>query len=83
MGSEMCISERCRVDGCKAGWFTIALDDDGGWDPKVFNIISDFWDQYTGASLILIDIHMDLSSEPRQCDLEARKILQNLTLIHI
>lgn len=66
------------ADGCKAGWFTIALTENAEWEVDVFPDVFRLWDAYSDASAILIDILVglrDKSSEERRCDIEARKLL--------
>ena len=66
------------IDGCKAGWFTVALSKHNLYEIDVFRDIKSLWDKYKGAALMLIDIPIGLSdkgSQERVCDLEARKLL--------
>ncbi len=66
------------VDGCRAGWFAIALTQDGRWKTKVFPNISILWKTCRNASLILLDVPIGLKEsgpEERCCDKEARKLL--------
>lgn len=65
------------VDGCKAGWFFIALGDSGHTSGVVPDA-STLLELHSSAELILIDIPIGLRSEgkmERLCDLEARKVL--------
>ncbi len=66
------------VDGCKAGWFIVSLDDKDEFKIDIFSDIHALWDIYSGSSSILIDIPIGLPGgniTNRKCDLEARKIL--------
>jgi predicted RNase H-like nuclease len=66
------------ADGCRAGWFVIALNKNGQWQTEVFPNISALWERYREASLILIDVPIGLKekgAEERRCDKEARRIL--------
>lgn len=66
------------VDGCKGGWFAIALTENGDPEPKCFRNISELWNKYKKASIILIDIPIGLRDEgnkERKCDKEAREKL--------
>jgi predicted RNase H-like nuclease len=65
------------VDGCRAGWLAITLDDET-WRAEVFASIDGLWDALYDASLILIDMPIGLPSEDtpiRECDYVARKLL--------
>lgn len=66
------------VDGCKAGWFTVCLTEDKGWQVDVSPDISSLWNQCHQASVILIDVPIGLregGTQERLCDTEARKLL--------
>lgn len=66
------------VDGCKAGWISISIEDEN-WEVKLFSNIEDVWCHYRTASVILIDVPIGLKetgNKERLCDLEARKILR-------
>lgn len=68
------------VDGCKAGWFAVRIEDGGrgeygaGVFPTVADLLASPWGD---ASLILIDIPIGLpdSRGERACDKEARALL--------
>ncbi len=65
------------VDGCRAGWLAITLEDDT-WRAEVFATIDDLWEALYDSSLILIDMPIGLPSENipiRECDYVARKLL--------
>jgi predicted RNase H-like nuclease len=65
------------VDGCRAGWLAITLDDET-WRAEVFASIDGLWDALYDASLILVDMPIGLPSEDtpiRECDHVARKLL--------
>lgn len=66
------------VDGCKKGWFAVKLSEQGDWEVKRFDHISELWKYYKDATLILIDIPIGLPHriiKVRSCDREARKLL--------
>jgi predicted RNase H-like nuclease len=66
------------VDGCKAGWFVVALNDEDNWSTGIYGSIDALWEKYKTASSILIDIPIGLNSRGffgRICDSEARSIL--------
>ena len=69
------------VDGCKAGWIGVGLDDGDGAEIKVCGKFGDVLNHFSDASLILVDIPIGLLEEARQggrdCDKEARKALPN------
>ena len=68
------------VDGCKGGWFAVALREKGKPEGKPFKTITELWSAYKNASLILIDIPIGLREggpeererKERKCDKEAR-----------
>ena len=67
------------VDGCKAGWFSVGLDDDCGYEVKVCDDFQGILDYYRNASLILVDIPIGLpdgSPSERPCDPAARRLLK-------
>lgn len=67
------------VDACKAGWFSVALEEGIDWKVDILSDISTFWNQYNHARLILIDIPIGLrekSSIKRLCDQGARDLLR-------
>jgi predicted RNase H-like nuclease len=66
------------ADGCRAGWFAIALTRNGQWQIEIFPDIAELWKKYRKASLILVDIPVGLKekgAEERRCDKDARKLL--------
>jgi len=66
------------VDGCKAGWFLVSLDDKDEFKIDILSDIYALWDTYSCSSSILIDIPIGLPGgniTNRKCDLGARKIL--------
>ena len=38
------------VDGCKAGWFAVWIDEDGAWCHRVFESIEGLYDRLGDAS---------------------------------
>ena len=66
------------VDGCRAGWFVVAITDDGEWSHAVYESAEVLLDRHGDADRILIDIPIglvDRRPEERKCDLEARRLL--------
>lgn len=66
------------VDGCRAGWFAVAITDDGEWSHTVYESAEVLLDRHGDADRILIDIPIGLVEgrpEERKCDLEARWLL--------
>lgn len=66
------------IDGCKAGWFYIGLDGNGGWKSGVVDTIFELSDYITTSELTLIDIPIGLREQEkceRLCDKAARKVL--------
>lgn len=66
------------VDGCRAGWFAILLAGEHQCQVEVFGNITELWEKYKKASVILIDMPIGLKengTEERRCDKEARRIL--------
>ncbi|MEW6226588.1 MAG: DUF429 domain-containing protein [Bacillota bacterium] len=67
------------VDGCKAGWFAVALAENDAWDAAVFPDVVSLWERFKDAVLILVDVPIglrDRGPEERACDLEARRLLK-------
>ncbi len=67
------------VDGCKAGWFSVDLDGDGGVGFGVFRTLRRLQEHYLGAVLILVDIPIGLSEggpEERVCDAISRRLIR-------
>ena len=67
------------VDGCRAGWFTVAISRNGEWTFDLFPNIREIWQRMSQiADQILIDIPIGLSEDgSRICDMMARKVLKN------
>lgn len=70
------------VDGCKAGWFAVALTDGNKWITQVFpdilSLWNFFWKKYPEGLQIFIDIPIGLRENTnleRLCDLQSRKLL--------
>jgi len=66
------------VNGSRAGWLAVALDDSGDWDTQLFPTIDALWADYHRAALILVDIPIGLPDEnapQRECDRKARRAL--------
>jgi predicted RNase H-like nuclease len=69
---------RCvGVDGCKAGWIAIALDEAGEWSHLLARRIAEVMARYRDAT-VLVDIPIgrrETERGERRCDLEARALL--------
>jgi predicted RNase H-like nuclease len=66
------------IDGCRNGWFTVALFDEQRWQLRVFSNIEEIWNRLSPVKLLLIDIPIglhDKDPEERICDVEARQML--------
>lgn len=66
------------VDGCKFGWFYVALDDKAGWKVGVVDHINELLPLISVSKATLIDIPIglrDTEKDERVCDLSARKVL--------
>lgn len=66
------------VDGCKAGWFAIRLYGQNEYEVGVFPAFEELVRCYIGVDLILVDIPIGLPEDatPRECDREARGLLE-------
>jgi predicted RNase H-like nuclease len=67
------------IDGCRAGWFVVSLNDKDEFKIDIFSNINALWDIYSSSSSIFIDIPIGLPEGDiisRKCDLEARRILR-------
>ena len=64
------------VDGCKKGWFAVALNSDQSWAIDVYKTIDALWEAIRPWSMMFIDIPIGLPhAERRICDVQARKLL--------
>ncbi len=66
------------IDGCKGGWFAVALVGSRSWELSVFNSIHHLWGRWSGAHSLLIDIPIGLrecGDGKRACDCAARRLL--------
>ena len=64
------------VDGCKKGWFAVALDSGQNWAINAYKSIDELWQAMNSASMMFIDIPIGLpDSGRRACDLETRNLL--------
>ena len=69
------------VDGCPSGWVISYKKNQNKWKFDVVSTINKFWNKFSNAKLILIDIPIglrDKGSEPRLCDRVARKFLTRI-----
>ena len=65
------------VDACRKGWFAVSIGTDKRFKIGIFETITDFWNSLKSNALILIDIPIGLPvGAKRQCDVEARRLLQ-------
>ena len=68
------------VDGCKAGWIGVGLDDRGCSQVKVCGKFSDLMTHFVDACVILVDMPIGLPADGapdyRCCDNEARELLK-------
>ena len=74
----MPIDKYIGVDGCKAGWFFIAIGPGDALEFGMFTTIEKLWRNYEEARFILIDIPIGLPSKEiktRPCDKAARQVL--------
>lgn len=65
------------MDGCRGGWYVVALGE-GGWiQAGLFPGLAGFWEQWAGARLILIDMPIGLpeNGDDREREREARRLL--------
>lgn len=66
------------ADGCRAGWFWVALDDGAGWSVGVAADAEELWTTHGGAERLLLDVPVGLREEgpeERRCDTRARELL--------
>ena len=66
------------ADVSKGKWLTVKLSEGESCEVRLLDTITDIWDSYEAAELILIDIPIGLrgeGSEERWCDKYARKLL--------
>jgi len=67
------------IDGCKAGWFAVMLDEDQEWDIHIFHSINDIIPHIEHIRRILIDIPIGLPEHAKRvCDQLARQYLTRL-----
>lgn len=70
--------EYLGVDGCKAGWLAVGLDQNGNWSATIFSNFESLVEAQCDFELLLIDVPIGLKDscpEERLCDIHARKIL--------
>ncbi len=67
----------CGADGCGAGWFAVALSEEGFWESGLFPSVRDLWKRYCASDSILIDVTVGLAEDgtTRSCDSGARRLL--------
>lgn len=66
------------VDGCKAGWVSVAINEYADWEVNIFSSFNNLWEKYNGATHILVDIPIGLrekGKDERKCDKVARSLL--------
>jgi predicted RNase H-like nuclease len=74
----MPIDRYIGVDGCKAGWFFVAIGPGDELEFGIFTTIKKLWRTYSEARFMLIDIPIGLPSKEiktRPCDKAARQVL--------
>jgi len=74
----MPIDKYLGVDGCKAGWFFVAIGPGDDLEIGIFETIENLWRTYSESKWILIDIPIGLPStvnKVRACDKTAREVL--------
>lgn len=74
----MPIEKFIGVDGCKAGWFFVAIGPGDDVEVGIFETIENLWQTHSEAKWILIDIPIGLPSigiKARPCDKAARQVL--------
>ena len=72
----MAPSKYVGVDGCKGGWFSVGLDQNGNFcESRVFEKFGQLLEHYKDAELILVDMPIGLpeEGERRDCDGEAKR----------
>ena len=66
------------IDGCRAGWFAVRLEDSGEVQTNVFGELDALWQAWGDASQILVDIPIglpDKNKKHRSCDSIARRLI--------
>ena len=66
------------VDGCKAGWFAVAISGPVHWSHGVFGTVGQILERYVDAEQVLIDVPIGLRDSDqveRLCDRQARRLL--------
>ena len=66
------------IDGCKAGWFCVALDDKLDWDFRLLTRLSELSRFVAEPKSVLIDMpigFLDAATGARECDNLARQLL--------
>ncbi|MGD8701278.1 MAG: DUF429 domain-containing protein [Desulfosarcina sp.] len=77
----MTANDAVGVDGCRAGWFFVAIDAGGQADFGLASSVARLWQTHYEARAILIDIPIgmiDRFEGQRVCDAAARRILKPL-----
>lgn len=68
------------VDGCRAGWFYVSLDDSDNWETGICPDFKYLSEKFYEECLIMIDIPIGLrhtGNLERLCDKEARRVLED------
>ncbi|MEE4218479.1 MAG: DUF429 domain-containing protein [Xanthomonadales bacterium] len=71
-------SQYVGVDGCPAGWFYVAIDENGDYTSGVEHQFRRLAESFEDARLILVDIPIGLpfsGQKSRFCDVAARKVI--------
>ena len=75
-------SKYIGVDGCKGGWFSVGLDQNGNFcESRVCEKFGQLLEHYKDAELVLVDMPIGLPEcgKGRECDSEARKKIYPLS----
>jgi predicted RNase H-like nuclease len=65
------------VDGCKAGWIAIVLEEGAFLEVRFFHDFASLYKETPDARIIAVDIPIGLPArEPRKADLAAKKVLK-------
>ena len=67
------------ADGCRTGWFAVAIDETGGAAHRIFDRVESLWAAHWDSEVILMDIPIGLNSrgkDHRTCDTMARNVLK-------
>jgi predicted RNase H-like nuclease len=64
------------VDGCRAGWVAVTIDEDGGWACALHPSMVSLWSAAVGVGRVWVDMPIGLPERgKRQADFAARQVL--------